>query len=123
MARILVADDHPLVRKAVREVLLGAGHDVVVVANGREAEAAVQDRQPDLVLLDILMPEKDGIETILSLRRHLPTLRILAMSAGSYGRTDFLAVAAKFGADAVLRKPFDGPELLAAVDALLTHET
>jgi DNA-binding response OmpR family regulator len=121
MARILVADDHPLVRKAVSDILLGAGHDVVLVANGREAEAAVGDDPPDLVLLDILMPEKDGIETILSLRRQYPDLRILAMSAGSFGHTDFLAAAAKFGADVLLRKPFDGVELVAAVDALLAR--
>jgi two-component system, chemotaxis family, chemotaxis protein CheY len=119
MARILVVDDHPLVRKAMRDVLLAAGHDVLEAQNGREAEAAVATGAPDLVLLDIMMPEQDGIETIIALRRTYAGLRILAMSAGGHGRLDFLTAAKTFGADAVLQKPFDGPQLVATIDAVL----
>lgn len=120
MAHILIADDHTLVRKAVRDVLSAGGHETTEVENGRQAVAAIAVRRPDLVLLDILMPEQDGIETILVLRQQDPGLRILAISAGGgFGRADFLATAKKLGADAVLQKPFDGPQLLAAIDELL----
>jgi len=120
MARILVVDDHPLVRKAMRDVLLAADHEVLEAQNGREAEAAVATQAPALVLLDIMMPEQDGIETIIALRRSYPRLHILAMSAGGHGRLDFLTAAKKFGADGVLQKPFDGPQLVAMIDAVLS---
>jgi len=103
----------------MRDVLLLAEHDVLEAQNGHEAEAAVATEAPDLVLLDIMMPEQDGIETILALRRTYPALRILAMSAGGHGRPDFLTAAKTFGADAVLQKPFDGPQLIEMIDGML----
>jgi two-component system, chemotaxis family, chemotaxis protein CheY len=117
MARILVVDDHPLVRRAVREILSVAGHEIFEAENGRQAEMAMASCRPDLVLLDILMPEQDGIETIIALRRQYPELHIVAMSAGGYGGANFLATAKKLGADLVLQKPFDGADLVAAIDA------
>jgi DNA-binding response OmpR family regulator len=117
MARILVVDDEPMVRRTVADILLRAGHDVAVAANGRDGEAAVGEGRPDIVILDILMPERDGIETILWLQRDHPGIGILAVS--SAGLFDFLGVARKLGAHASLDKPFSTRELLASVNTVL----
>lgn len=120
MANILVVDDEILLRKVVRKMLEAAGHQVREAANGNEALALVEKTPPDLIIMDVLMPEREGIETIASLRRAKSTIPILAVSGGGRTKmTEFLTVAEKFGADASLRKPFDQKTLLGAVESLL----
>lgn len=112
MADILVIDDEPLVRKTVRLTLARDGHAVVEADNGVAGLRECRTRAFDLVISDILMPGKEGIETIQELRATYPALKILAMSGG--GRTanaDFLTIAGKLGANDTLRKPFD-PDVL-----------
>ena len=120
MARVLVADDDELIREIVHRTLTAAGHEVVEASDGRSCEEQIERRLPDLVIIDIVMPEKEGIEVIADIRGRHPKLKILAISGG--GRAsgdDFLALAKRFGANATLVKPFGVQELLRAVTAVL----
>lgn len=121
MALILVVDDDAAVRDSIKTLLGLDGHDVVEAQDGRAGEAAVQRRLPDLVILDIFMPERDGFETLRSIRRTHPDLKILAISGSAGGHMErTLAFAREFGADAVLEKPFPADALRAAVRTLLS---
>ncbi len=124
MARIMVVDDEAALRRAIRLMLEHAGHVVIEAANGREAEEKQRAEPVDLALVDIIMPEKEGIETIMALRRDYRALRIVAMSGGGRVRNlRFLDIAKDLGADAALAKPFRRDELLAAIDAQLVVKT
>ncbi|GIK99636.1 MAG: transcriptional regulator [Alphaproteobacteria bacterium] len=120
MAVILVIDDEEMVRATIRMRLEQGGHEVVEAGDGNEGLATLERYAVDLVVTDIIMPEKEGIETIRAIRQRRPELAIVAISGG--GRTstlDFLGAAKKLGADHALRKPFTGAELLQVVDAAL----
>jgi len=120
MATILVIDDEAMVRTTMTKILGSAGHTVVEAENGRAGLAAASRTGFDLALVDILMPEKEGIETIMELRRDHPGVKILAMSGGGRVKSvDFLQLAKKLGADATLKKPVPMKALLAAVAQLL----
>ncbi len=120
MTAILVVDDQKEMRTVVRRVLTEAGYEVAEAEDGAAALAAFRANPPALVITDIIMPEKAGIETIATMKREQPNLRILAMSGGGRARMmDFLAVAKKTGADAILEKPFRKSELLDRVSKLL----
>ncbi len=111
MAIILLVEDDESVRRATRIVLESAGHSVIEAPNGLRVEATVAEHKPDLVLTDMLMPERDGVETVLALRRRHPNLPIVAMSGGGKrGHLD-LGVVKRLGATATLDKPFDGEQL------------
>jgi len=118
MARILVVDDEELARFTLRDILESAGHKVEEADNGKEA-IAIQNGNPfDLIITDIIMPEKEGIETIAELKRDYPDIKIIAISGG--GRTknlDFLTLAGEFGANMVLAKPFTEDALMKCVNA------
>lgn len=117
MAHILVIDDEPLVCEMLQEILLGAGHAVTCAADGRDAQKKMRGKSMDLILTDIFMPEKDGLETIEAFRRSHPEVKIIAISGGSPIReSDVLAWAARLGAAYTFQKPVDQRELLAAVD-------
>jgi DNA-binding response OmpR family regulator len=121
MARILIAEDDDNIRSIVRKILEGEGHEVETAGNGIEALSCACAKPFDLLVTDILMPEKTGIDLITELRASLPDLKILAMSAG--GRIDathYLRTARELGANETLIKPFNKEELLAAVNSLLT---
>ncbi len=121
MACVLVIDDEALVRETFGTILRRAEYDVVTATNGEEGLAAVQQRRIDLVITDIIMPEKEGIETILELRRQRPELPIIAISGGGRATTmDVLAISRKLGANRVLAKPVTPEQLLAAVTTCLT---
>lgn len=116
MSRILLVDDDESFRKMLRITLGKMGHQVVEAPNGKEALKLFQDSPPDLVMTDLIMPEKEGLETIRELRRSNPMVKIIAMSGG--GRVnpgDFLKVAKILGANTVLAKPFTNEELTAAL--------
>lgn len=121
MALILLIDDDRELRWTLRLMLEEAGHEVVEAADG-VAGVELQSRiEPELIVTDIIMPEKEGIETILDLRRHDPNARIIAISGG--GRLtpdDFLSAARRLGAYRSLKKPFRREQLLEAIDACLT---
>ena len=82
MARILVADDHDDARRVFGAILRGARHEVIEAADGLEAVALFEQHHPDVALIDIFMPGRDGVEVIQALRAADPKIRILAVSAG-----------------------------------------
>ena len=120
MAQILVVDDVAQVRKLMRRTLEHAGHEVEEASNGAEAMLALHKRPVDLVITDIVMPEKEGLETIAELRRDFPEVKIIAMSGGSRSDPDdYLNLAKELGAHRVATKPVGHEELLEAVRDLL----
>lgn len=120
MAKILVVDDEDLVRMTLRQMLEADGHEVLEAANGREGVALHSSDPVDLVVTDIIMPEQEGIETIVQLRRKNPQLKIIAISGGGRMKNmDFLKIASHVGADATLTKPFSTKELLETVNDCL----
>ncbi len=120
MASILVIDDDRQVRVLLQEMLESAGHRVETAENGAVGLEAISRSAFDLVISDIFMPEMEGIETILSLRRDRPELKIIAISGGSpRAPMDFLPMARLAGAVATLEKPILRRDLLNAVDSAL----
>src|SRR5450432_3918998 len=113
---ILLIDDEALVRQTLTQVLENEGYEVHCAPEGREGLRAFHKRQPDLVISDIIMPEMEGIETIMELRILSRDCPIIAISGGGrLGKADFLAVAKKLGATATLNKPFETEDLLRTV--------
>lgn len=121
MARILVVDDEKLARFTLREILTAEGHEVVEAVNGVEAIAFQRAHPFDLVITDIIMPEKEGVGTIIEMKRDYPDLKIIGISGGGRTRNlEFLKFAEEFGADKVLAKPFSEDELIDNVNTCLS---
>ena len=116
-ARILVVDDERGVRTFLQEVLADAGYAVLVAEDGEQAMKMVRAQRFDLVVTDLVMPQKEGIEIIRSMRQVLPELKIIAMS-GAFG-AGFLKVAKRLGANSTLAKPVTPEQLIAAVRSVL----
>ena len=124
MALILIVDDDKLVRESLSSALEGAGYQVVTATDGNEALATLQREACDLVLLDIMMPVRDGIETLRDIRRSWPRLPVLMISAGDrWGWTEVLRLSADLGATDTLAKPFTASKLLERVSRLLAQTT
>jgi len=120
MASVLVVDDEELARFTIREILEAEGHSVVEAKNGNEAIAQFNKEQTDIIITDIIMPDKEGIETIIELKRDHPNVKIIAISGGGRTRNlDFLELAKRYGADSALAKPFSEDELIEALDDVL----
>ena len=117
MADILVIDDDQQMRRLLIRILRRAGHTVHEAADGRAGIAAFKQHRPTLVISDIVMPDMEGIETILALHQEQPGLPIIAISGGSDPL--YLRAAKGLGAVAALEKPFTADKLLALVDGLL----
>jgi DNA-binding response OmpR family regulator len=120
MSRILVIDDDKFVRTSIRAVIEGVGHEVKD-ASDAETGLSLQRAAPfDVAIVDLIMPNKEGLETIRELKRDFPTLAIIAISGGGdIVRKNFFQAAQLFGADYTLEKPFDGGELLATLEKAL----
>ncbi|HSZ75744.1 MAG TPA: response regulator [Rhizomicrobium sp.] len=115
---ILIVDDDPLIRETFRYPLEQKGYRVLVADDGDEAMATIASSNVDVVLLDILMPNKEGLETLLEIKRRFPGAVVHVMSGGgSRNKTDFLTIAVKFGADGVIRKPFTARDLLRLIES------
>ncbi len=120
MAKILLIDDSRAIRSIIRQILTIHDHEVMEATNGREGIEIFEQDPADMVITDINMPEKCGIETIVELRRSNPGLPIIAISGGGRtGNMEFLAHAKKFGAQRVLKKPVESEALMGAVNELL----
>lgn len=120
MAHILLIEDDPTMRTTLEEMLRGAGHRVTVAANGAQGVRSFATERPDVVVTDVLMPEKDGIQTLREIRATAPSVPVIVVSGG--GRTrymDFLKVAKEFGAAEVLEKPLRRAALLDALARVL----
>jgi CheY-like chemotaxis protein len=114
--KILIIEDDAAVRYTLKRILLSAGYSVLDAPNGRKGVQLFHLEGADLVITDIIMPEQEGIETIIELKSREPRTRIIAISGG--GRTgahDLLQMAERLGADAVLHKPFETAELIRTV--------
>lgn len=123
MSRILVIDDEPAIRTVLQTVLMREGHAVTCAKNGKAGLDSFTQDKPDLVITDIIMPEKEGIEIIQTIRKADPLLPIIAISGGGRAaNTDFLPLAAKFGATATLSKPFGATALLDLVRGALPSQ-
>ena len=117
---ILLIDDDDRIRYLFRQALEHHGYTIVEAHNGSEGIRMYRESRPALVITDILMPEKEGLETIGELRRAVPSAKIIAISGGGHmGNLDFLAIARKLGAQLTLRKPVLLQQLLDAVEAVL----
>jgi CheY-like chemotaxis protein len=122
MKRILLIDDEDELRSILRMSLEKMGYAVTEARNGAEAMKLFKKAPADLVLTDLIMPEKEGLETIRQLRRRNPELKIIAMSGG--GRSDArdnLKMARSFGATLAFAKPFSFDALAKAIAGLLAE--
>jgi len=115
---ILVVDDDPVVRASCRRILEGEGHQVRVCASAPEALAELQRQSCQLLVVDVIMPEFDGIYLIGSVRRDSPDLPILVMSG--YPTPETIASGQRMGATHFIAKPFTPEELAAAVARVLS---
>jgi CheY-like chemotaxis protein len=117
---VCVIDDDPLVRAAVSSILTADGYTVVEAKDGDIGLELIARQDPALIITDIMMPNRDGIETIRDAKLRFPATPILVMSGSAVdAKIDFLAFARKFGADAHIKKPFEPPAFLRQVRALL----
>jgi len=120
MQNILVIDDDKLMCLALAKILISAGYNVVQAADGEEGLRLYRTQDFDLVITDLIMPDKEGIQIIRELRKENSQIRIIAMSAGGRGgATDYLKWARLMGAKQCLSKPIRREDLLAAVQTVL----
>jgi YesN/AraC family two-component response regulator len=119
MARILIIDDEEALVATLASGLQTLGHEVASARNGAEGSTRFEERRPDVVITDIMMPEKDGLEIISELCRRDPTVKIIAVSGGGSTGMDFLPIALQLGARRTLLKPFRLKTIAALIDDLM----
>jgi DNA-binding response OmpR family regulator len=121
MATLLLIEDEDSIRESLRDRLVSEGHRVIEAANGRVGISLYRQHHPQIVITDILMPEKDGLEVIMDIRKERPDQPIIAMSAEKNAGMDLdvLNIAKKLGATHSLVKPFAHADLSAAIAACL----
>ena len=120
MPQILIIDDEEQIRAVFREMLERSGYEVFEASNGEEGLMLQREQPADLIITDLIMPEKEGLETIRELRQEFPEVKIIAVSGGGrIGPAQYLDVARKLGAACTLDKPVDLEKLLQAVQSVL----
>lgn len=118
---ILLIDDEESFRGVIQQVLVNAGYEVVEASNGAEGIKYFHEKPADMIITDIIMPEKEGIETIIELKQAYPDVKLIAMSGGGwYGTEIDFDMAKKLGAR-TLDKPFALQELLDAIKELMNE--
>lgn len=123
MQRILIIEDDPDIRTMLKRMLELKKYEVAVSANGVEGLALYTPESFDLVITDLVMPEKEGIETISALKKINSQVKIIAISGGGHGGLEnYLQMAKLFGAQYAIAKPFDMATLLSAVHKVLHSE-
>jgi DNA-binding response OmpR family regulator len=115
MARILIIDDDEVFLSAVGQLLAAAGHAVVTANDGLKGEKLFSAEPFEVILTDIVMPNREGLETIIRLHRDFPEVGVIAMSGGVASSRTYLELAGRLGAHRVLSKPFSSDELLATI--------
>ncbi|MCB5261486.1 MAG: response regulator [Candidatus Cloacimonetes bacterium] len=123
MAKILVIEDEDSFRNVLVKMLSKAGFEVRQAGDGNQALEVCAEFMPDLVLTDIIMPDKEGLETIQELLEISPKLKIIAMSGGGkFGPDSYLPLAEKLGAKATLQKPFMREEMISTITSVLEND-
>jgi len=109
MSHILIVDDDLSIQKMLKIFFENKKYTVSIASDGREALYVQSQKSADIILTDIFMPEKEGLETIREIRDKYPHVKIIAMSGGAFYRSpnDYLTIAKKIGADEVICKPFE----------------
>ena len=119
-ANILIIDDDNQFRTMLRKMIERNGYEVIEASDGKEGIKLYRKNPTDLIITDLIMPEKDGIETIQELKKDFPDIKIIAISGGGrLGPQDYLHLAKMFGAQRTLTKPIELPELLKTIKELL----
>ncbi len=122
MKNILVIEDDDQIRALLRQILEREGYRVSDAPNGKKGIKLYRQQPADLVITDLIMPEKEGIETIIELKRDYPEVKILAISGGGKVNPEtYLDMAEKLGATYAIKKPFGRGEILEAVQNLLEY--
>lgn len=120
MKSILVVEDDDAYRRSLGQILAKSGFAIVPAANGREALSAYDPLNIDAVVLDLIMPDVEGIETLTKLKRTAPGVKVLAISGGGQiGAKDYLDLASKLGAQEILEKPFTAEAFIGALHRVL----
>jgi YesN/AraC family two-component response regulator len=120
MARILIIDDEPQIRSMLRLMLERVGYEIAEAPDGIEGIRKYRENPADLIITDLIMPNKDGIGMIIDLKKEFPKVKIIAMSGGGVNRPEgYLDGAKKLGASRTLTKPIDRDEMLKAVKETL----
>ncbi len=120
MPHIIVVDDDDDFRETIMGLLARAGYTVTGAINGNDGLTKCLDIRPDLVVTDIIMPDREGLELIMDMKKKLPDTPIIAVSGGGRQSPEsYLPLAEKFGADCTLTKPFPKKDLLKAAEVLL----
>src|SRR5436190_12413618 len=122
MALVLLIDDDDLVRGMLTHALTNAGYKVTEASDGQQGLELARAAMFDIVVTDLVMPVKEGVETILTLRRERPRLPIIAISSGVTNSKLYLDIAGKIGAKRMLPKPFTPKELIALIQQVLEEE-
>jgi len=123
MARVLVIDDEEQVRIVFRGILERAGYEVEVAADGEEGIMVQRENPADIIITDIVMPGKEGLKTIMEMRRKFPGVQIIAISGGGQiPAEEYLDLATRFGAACALMKPISAQDLIAAVTNILDRD-
>jgi two-component system chemotaxis response regulator CheY len=121
---ICVIDDDDAVRQTICRILSGSGYSIAEARDGRLGLKMIEQSQPVMIITDIVMPNREGIETIMEVKQRFPHIPILAISGGGRLEPDgFLDLAVKLGANDCLAKPFRPPELLSKVASILRDES
>ena len=122
MARILIIDDEPQIRSMLTLMLEREGYEVVEASDGVAGIKIYRQNPVDLIITDLIMPNKDGIGMIIDLKKEFPDVKIIAMSGGGLNKPDgYLKGAKKLGATCTLTKPIDREEMLQAVKETLRN--
>ena len=121
MTRILIIDDEPIIRDVLIETLEREGYETVTASGGKDGIKIHRENPADLIITDLIMPDQEGIETIMELRREFKDVRIIAMSGGGkIGSDTYLQMAKTLGAIKSIAKPFNRKELLKTIQELLS---
>lgn len=117
LSKILLIDDDREVRLSIRTVLESVGHEVIDCASAAEGMSAAKNNAFDAAIVDLILPDVDGLEVISEMRKNLPNLKVIAISGGGEMlKKSYLPVAEAFGAIASLEKPFEAQTLIDAVN-------
>ena len=122
MAKILIVDDDKNYRSSLRRLLTDLDYDVIVAENGDEAISTYTQSPADIVITDIFMPEKDGLEVIIELKKKFQDAKIIAISGGSTKfnvSLNLLEQAKQLGAHTIIDKPFRNEQLISAIKDIM----